>query len=85
MASAVRQAQVAAGARSVAVASADITRQCFELGLMDAITVDLVPVLLGSGKPFFASLRQTPIVLGTPTVVEGDGVTHLHFHVRREG
>ena len=44
--------------------------------------VDLVPVLLGAGKPFFAGLQRAPVALGTPTVVEGKGVTHLYFPVR---
>jgi len=83
--SAIRQAQAVAGERTVAVASADITRQCLDLGLLDAIAVDLVPVLLGADKLFFADLEHTPIALSTPTVVEGDGVTHLHFRVQREG
>lgn len=83
VASAVEQAQAVAGPATVAVATADITRQCLELGLLDAIAVDLVPVLLGSGTPFFAGLQATPIALETPTVVEGVGVTHLVFRIRK--
>lgn len=81
VASAIAQAKAVAGDRTVAVASADIAQQCLNLGLLDAITVDLVPVLLGSGTPFFANLHQ-PVALGTPTVVEGHGVTHLRFRVQ---
>lgn len=83
VASAVAQARSAAGAGSVAIASPDITRQCLDLGLLDAISVDLVPVLLGGGTPFFGGLVRTPVMLETPTVVEGQGVTHLHFRVKR--
>lgn len=83
VASAVEQARAAAGERTVAIASADITRQCLDLGLLDAIAVDLVPVLLGAGKPFFADLQGAPVTLGTPTVVEGRGITHLRYDVRR--
>jgi dihydrofolate reductase len=83
VASAVEQARVAAGDRDVAVASPDITRQCLDLGLLDAIAVDLVPVLLGAGKPFFADLGRTPVGLDDPTVVAGLGVTHLLYRVRR--
>lgn len=83
VASAVALARTAAGAGSVAIASADITRQCLDLGLLDAVSVDLVPVLLGGGTPFFGGLVGTPVMLETPTVVEGQGVTHLHFRVRR--
>jgi hypothetical protein len=45
------------------------------------IAVDLVPVLLGEGIPFFAGLAKAPLELGTPTVVEGEGVTHLRYPV----
>jgi dihydrofolate reductase len=79
--SAIAQAKAVAGDRTVAVASADIAQQCLNLGLLDAIVVDLVPVLLGGGKPFFANLRQ-PVMLDTPTVVEGNGITHLTYRVR---
>lgn len=83
VASAIRQAQDVAGGRSVAVASADVARQCLELGLLDSIAVDLVPVLLGGGTPFFAGLEAAPVALGTPSVVQGLGVTHLVYDVRR--
>lgn len=82
--SAVRQAQAAAGDRTVAIASADIAQQALDLGLLDAIAVDLVPVLLGAGKPFFAGLEHAPVHLDTPSVVPGREVTHLHYRVRRE-
>jgi len=84
VASAVAQARAVAGDRAVAVASADIARQCLDLRLLDGISVDLVPVLLGAGTPFFAGLQQAPVTLSTPTVVEGHGVTHLQFRVHRE-
>lgn len=81
VASAIAQARAVAGDRTVAVASADIAQQCLDLGLLTAITVDLVPVLLGSGRAFFANLQQ-PVALGTPSVVEGHGVTHLRYAVQ---
>jgi dihydrofolate reductase len=83
VARAVEQARAAAGDGDVAVASPDLTRQCLDLGLLDAIAVDLVPVLLGGGKPFFAGLANTPVRLTDPTVVQGSGVTHLRYEVRR--
>ncbi|WP_433330921.1 dihydrofolate reductase family protein [Spirillospora sp. CA-294931] len=79
--SAVDQAKAVAGDRNVGVATADITQQLLNLGLLDEITVELVPVLLGSGVPFFANLSKAPITLGQPTVIEGIGVTHLRYTV----
>ncbi|MBB5783394.1 dihydrofolate reductase family protein [Nonomuraea jabiensis] len=79
VASAVRQAKALAGSRDIAIATPTITRQCLDLGLVDLLAVDLVPVLLGKGIPFFAGLAEAPVELGTPTVIEGKGVTHLRY------
>lgn len=82
VASAVEQAVAHADGRDVAVATPSIARQCLDLGVLDGIAVDLVPVLLGEGIPFFAGLAHPPIELATPTVTEADGVTHLRYLVR---
>ncbi|QUQ68568.1 dihydrofolate reductase family protein [Kutzneria sp. CA-103260] len=81
--SAVAKAKAAAGGKNVAVASPTIVRQCLDAGLLDAVQVDLVPVLLGKGIPFFGELATGPVQLDGPTVVEGEGVTHLTYRVRR--
>jgi dihydrofolate reductase len=82
VADAIAVAKDIAGERNVAVASADIARQCLDLGLLDAIRVDLVPVLLGAGRPFFAGVVEH-VTLEDPEVTEGHGVTHLHYRVRK--
>jgi dihydrofolate reductase len=83
VAAAVERAQAAAGDRWVLVAGANVAQQCLDLGLIDEIRVELVPVLLGSGIPFFANLHNTPVLLDDPTVVEGERVTHLAYRVRK--
>jgi hypothetical protein len=46
--------------------------------------VDLVPVLLGGGTPFFPELGTRPVQLDGPvSVVQGTGVTHLGYVVRK--
>ncbi|MEH0970417.1 deaminase [Micromonospora sp. CPCC 205546] len=35
------------------------------------------------GVPFFDHVRDAPVELSNPTVVEGDRVTHLYYRVRR--
>lgn len=80
---ALEAAKQAAGDRIVAVATPTLTRQYLDAGLLDAIVVSLVPVLLGSGIPFFAGLQRTPVRLGDPRVVAGKGVTHLTYEVQR--
>jgi dihydrofolate reductase len=79
---AVQVAKDIAGDKNVAVASAKIAQQCLDAGLLDAIHVDQVPVLLGGGVRWFENLAKAPVKLGTPTVVEGQGVTHLAYPVR---
>jgi len=80
--SAVAQAKTIAGDKIVAVASPTITQQCLNLGLLDVIRVNLVPVLLGDGIRFFDHLAKTPIMLDDPEVTEGLRVTHLQYRVR---
>ena len=79
--SAVKQAKTAAAGKLVAVHGADTIQQCLNAGLLDEIQVDIAAVLLGSGIQLFDHLFAAPIVLGTPTVVPGVGVTHLRYPV----
>jgi len=78
----VAKAQEIAGERTVAVTAGTIARQCLELGLLDEVAVDLVPVVMGQGRPFFGELATDDAPLGDPTrCVQGDRVTHLVFPV----
>jgi dihydrofolate reductase len=83
VADAVEQAQVVAGDRWIGVAGPNIAQQCLDLGLVDEIRIELAPVILGAGIPFFANLARTPVLLEGPSVIEGDRVTHLVYTVRR--
>jgi len=85
VAAAIARAQELAGDAVVAVTGGTIARQCLELGLLDEVAIDLVPVVMGAGnRPFFGELAAADdILLGNPTVcVQGDQVTHLVFPVR---
>jgi dihydrofolate reductase len=78
----VTKAQEIAGERTVAVTAGTIARQCLELGLLDAVAVDLVPVVMGQGRPFFGELTTDDAPLGDPIeCVQGHRVTHLVFPV----
>ena len=81
--SAVNQAKTAAAGKSVGVHGADTIQQLLNAGLLDEISVDIAPVLLGSGIRLFEHLVSTPSVLGDPTVIAGVGVTHLRYPVRK--
>ncbi len=79
--SAIEQAKAAAGDKNVAVATATITQQCLKAGLLDEISIDLAPVLLGEGIRLFDNLGPEPIELEAIRVVEAPGVTHLRYRV----
>lgn len=81
VASAIAQAKAVAGDKDVAIASPSIAQQALDLGLLDVITVDLVPYLLGSGTPYFANLVSAPVRLDNPTIRRGSRVTHLRYPV----
>lgn len=80
---AVAAAQEAAGDKTVVIASPSIAQQALDLGLLDEVAVSLVPVLLGNGISFFAKRDGRPIALDDPEIVQGSGVTHLRFNVKR--
>ncbi len=81
---AVARARAIAGSRDVGVNGGQMARQCLEAGLLDEVHIDLVPVLLGGGTPYFGELAGGPLVLDGPiSLVEGTGVTHLGYAVRR--
>ena len=74
-----------AGDRDVDVAAGQVGGQALRLGLIDQVVVNLVPVVFGSGRPFFATGRLAePLRLENPTmIVRGDRVTHLVYDVSR--
>ncbi len=86
MGAAIDLAQEVAGDRMVSVTGGTIARQALDLGLLDEIAVDLVPVVMGEGnRPFFGPLASREVLLDNPTTcVRGDRVTHLVFPVSDE-
>ena len=77
---AVAQGRVAAGDLDVTIAGGTVARQALDAGLLDVIAVSLVPVVLGSGIPWFAGSKG-PVRLSDPEVVAAPGVTHLRYEV----
>ncbi len=79
---AIAKALVLADGKGVGLNSGTIASQALNAGLLDEVWVDLVPVLLGGGTPFFAVLEGAPFALDGPLANDGDGdVTHLRFRV----
>ena len=82
---AVSRAQQLAGDRTVMVSAGTIALQCLELGLLDEVMIELVPVVMGRGRPFFGALSVQDVPLGDPTSwIQGRQVTHLVFPVERD-
>ncbi len=82
--SALRQAKAAAAGKDVSLAGgADVAQQYLAAGLLDEIQLDVVPVLLGSGRRFFAEPAGTKVELEPIRVVAAPRVTHLSYRVKR--
>jgi dihydrofolate reductase len=81
---AVSRARQLADDDDVLVSAGTIARQCLELGLLDEVMIDLVPVVMGTGRPYFGELSLDDVPLGDPSVcIQGVQVTHLTFPVVR--
>jgi dihydrofolate reductase len=83
VAEAIGAAQEFAGDRLVDVAGGQVGGQALRLGLVDQAVVHLVPVVFGSGRPFFATgALERPVLFADPArIVQGDRVTHLLYDV----
>ena len=81
---AIDKARELAGGKNVGLNGGQIASQALNAGLLDEVWVDLVPVLLGAGTPFFSQLGVAPVDLDGPlSITEGNRVTHLRYEVRR--
>ena len=82
--SAIEQAKAYAGDRDVSVTAGDVGGQALREGLIDQVVLNLVPAVLGTGKPFFGTGGMAePILFEDPRIVQGRQVTHLVYDVRR--
>jgi dihydrofolate reductase len=52
-------------------------------GLVDEVRMDVVPVVLGSGKRYFGSVKEQHLLDDPDVVIQGDRVLHLRYQVRR--
>lgn len=80
---AVSTAQELAGDRIVEVAAGDVGGQVLAAGLVDEVRMDVVPVVLGSGKRYFGSVHAPHLLEGPDVVLQGHRVLHLRYSVRR--
>jgi dihydrofolate reductase len=80
---AMTRAKEAAREKNVLVHGAGTAQLALAAGVLDEIEIHLVPVLFGQGRRLFEGLRAEQIELERTRILEGDGVTHLHYRVQR--
>lgn len=76
-----RAAEAAGPEKVVALHGATPLQQALRAGLVDEITVHVVPVLLGAGTRLFDHLADLRVELERFQVIESPDVTHLRFRV----
>jgi dihydrofolate reductase len=69
-----------AGDKDVVVGAPSVTWQCLQLGLLDAIHIDLAPVVLGHGIRLFDHLTS-PVELLITEASGNPHVTHITYQV----
>jgi dihydrofolate reductase len=79
---ALEKAQKVAGDKDVAImGGGNIAAQFLKLGLVDEVSIHLVPVVFGSGIRLFEHLDSEHVQLETLEVIETKEATHLRFRV----
>ncbi len=76
-------AKQAAGDKDVLVHGAGIAQLALAAGVLDELEIHVVPVLFGQGRRLFENLAPEQIELELTRVLEGDGVTHMRYRVKR--
>jgi dihydrofolate reductase len=76
------EARGAAGGKTVTVmGGADLGRQFIRSGLVDEVSIHLVPVLLGGGARMFGESNGEQIPLEAIDVENSPPATHMRFRV----
>lgn len=77
---AIAQAKAHSGEdRNVSLTAGDLTGQALELGLVDELNLNLVPVVFGTGVRYFGNYAGHQQLFDDPIVIQGDRVTHLQY------
>lgn len=79
--SAIKQAQARAGDKIVALNSPDMARQALKAGLLDEISLHIVPVLLGNGVRLFDHFGPDHVELECTQATNAKKVVHMTFRV----
>jgi dihydrofolate reductase len=77
-------AQQLADGGDIGIGAGGVGGQALQLGLVDYVAIDVVPVVLGRGKRYFGECTDDRVMLDDPDVViQGQGVLHLRYPVRK--
>jgi dihydrofolate reductase len=77
----VARAKAAAGDRDVMLHGAYTAQEALQARVLDAIEIQLRPVLLGQGRRLFEGLPPEHVELGLVRALEAPGVLHLRYDV----
>jgi dihydrofolate reductase len=82
---ALKDAREAAGGRNVTVmGGADVGRQFLAAGLVDELSIHLVPIVFGRGKRLFEGLPgEQQLQLEPLSAIQTPNATHLRFRILR--
>jgi dihydrofolate reductase len=80
---AITEAKQAAGDKNVIVQGAATAQLALAAGVLDELELHVVPVLFGQGRRLFEGMPAEQIELECTRVLEGEGVTHMHYRVQR--
>jgi len=84
IASALAKAREAAGAKDVRISGGrDVVRQYLEAGLVDELSLALVPVFLGEGLRLFEGIDASSFSLEIEQATHSPSVTHLRYAVKK--
>ena len=62
---------------------ANIVQQCLQAGLVDEITIHLVPVILKGGIRLFEHIEKSQTRLVQQNAIPAPGVTHLFYVLKK--
>ena len=82
---ALASARETASDKNISLMGGEVGRQYLRAGVVDEISVHLVPVLFGSGTRMFDDVVDEHVTLELVDVAESPHATHLRYRVVRDG
>lgn len=79
----IEMAKELAGDRVVGVAAGDVAGQALQLGLVDEVAMDVVPVVFGKGRRYFGPIDAQQLLMDPEVIIAGNRVIHLKYPVRK--